>query len=170
MIEHVSSVDVLVNNAAVLLAENEDVLSITPDDYRHTFETNLFGVIEVCRAFVPGWRGRDTAASSTCRQVRDSSRRCLRMRRPTQYRRPRSTHSRGFLRTHLAATESSQTWSIQDGCARIWVVPRRHGRRSKARTRLCGLPRFRTMVLRADYSGTAAQSNGRVVGPQLLRG
>jgi NAD(P)-dependent dehydrogenase (short-subunit alcohol dehydrogenase family) len=46
-------VDVLVNNAAVLLSENSDVLSITADAYRRTFETNLFGVVEVCRAFVP---------------------------------------------------------------------------------------------------------------------
>jgi NADP-dependent 3-hydroxy acid dehydrogenase YdfG len=52
--EQVGSVDVLVNNAAVLLGETDDVLSIAADDYRRTFETNLFGVIEVCRAFVPG--------------------------------------------------------------------------------------------------------------------
>ena len=51
--ERVGSVDVLVNNAAVLLAENDDALSIPPDDYRRTFDTNLFGVIEVCRVFVP---------------------------------------------------------------------------------------------------------------------
>jgi len=51
--EHVGSVDVLVNNAAVLLSENDDVLSIPPDAYRRTFETNVFGVIDVCRAFVP---------------------------------------------------------------------------------------------------------------------
>ena len=49
----VASVDVLVNNAAVLVGENDDVLSIHADEYRRTFETNLFGVIEVCRAFVP---------------------------------------------------------------------------------------------------------------------
>ena len=49
----VGSVDVLVNNAAVLLGENDDALSIPADDYRRTFETNLFGIIEVCRAFVP---------------------------------------------------------------------------------------------------------------------
>ena len=49
----VGGVDVLVNNAAVLLGENDDVLSISADDYRRTFETNLFGVVEVCRAFVP---------------------------------------------------------------------------------------------------------------------
>jgi NAD(P)-dependent dehydrogenase (short-subunit alcohol dehydrogenase family) len=51
--EEVGSVDVLINNAAVLLSENDDVLSIPPDAYRRTFETNVFGAIEVCRAFVP---------------------------------------------------------------------------------------------------------------------
>lgn len=49
----VGSVDVLVNNAAVLLFEEEDVLSIPQDAYRRTFDTNVFGVVEVCRAFVP---------------------------------------------------------------------------------------------------------------------
>jgi NAD(P)-dependent dehydrogenase (short-subunit alcohol dehydrogenase family) len=54
VIAQVGRVDVLVNNAAVLLGENDDVFSIAGDDYRRTFDTNLFGVIEVCRAFVPG--------------------------------------------------------------------------------------------------------------------
>jgi NAD(P)-dependent dehydrogenase (short-subunit alcohol dehydrogenase family) len=53
VMERVGSVDVLVNNAAVLLFENDDVLSIPPDAYRRTFETNVYGVIEVCRAFAP---------------------------------------------------------------------------------------------------------------------
>jgi NAD(P)-dependent dehydrogenase (short-subunit alcohol dehydrogenase family) len=52
--EQLGPVNVLVNNAAVLFGENDDVLSIAADEYRRTFETNLFGVIEVCRAFVPG--------------------------------------------------------------------------------------------------------------------
>jgi NAD(P)-dependent dehydrogenase (short-subunit alcohol dehydrogenase family) len=47
------SVDVLVNNAAVLLFENSDALSIPSDAYRATFDTNVFGVIEVCRVFAP---------------------------------------------------------------------------------------------------------------------
>lgn len=47
------AVDVLVNNAAVLLFENEDALSIPPEGYRKTFDTNVFGVIEVCRVFAP---------------------------------------------------------------------------------------------------------------------
>ena len=46
-------VDVIVNNAAVLLCENDDVLSIPASAYRDTFATNVFGVIEVCRVFAP---------------------------------------------------------------------------------------------------------------------
>src|SRR6185436_5874688 len=39
-------VDVLVNNAAILVAENGDALSIPARDYQRSFETNLFGAIE----------------------------------------------------------------------------------------------------------------------------
>jgi len=51
--ERFGAVDVLVNNAAVLLFEDNDVLSIPADGFRRTFETNVFGVIDVCRVFVP---------------------------------------------------------------------------------------------------------------------
>jgi NAD(P)-dependent dehydrogenase (short-subunit alcohol dehydrogenase family) len=46
-------VAVLVNNAAILRFEDEDVLSIPSEGYRDTFDTNVFGVIEVCRVFAP---------------------------------------------------------------------------------------------------------------------
>lgn len=51
--ERVGPVDVLVNNAAILLSESNEALSIPTDEYRRTFDTNLFGVIDVCRALVP---------------------------------------------------------------------------------------------------------------------
>jgi len=51
--ERVGRVDVLVNNAAILLGESADVLKITADVYRRTLETNLIGAVEVCRVFVP---------------------------------------------------------------------------------------------------------------------
>jgi len=51
--DRLGAVDVLVNNAAVLLFENDDVLSIPTDGYRRTFDTNVFGVIDVCRPFAP---------------------------------------------------------------------------------------------------------------------
>jgi NAD(P)-dependent dehydrogenase (short-subunit alcohol dehydrogenase family) len=47
------SVAALVNNAGLLLFENEPILSIPYEGYRRTFDTNVFGVIEVCRVFVP---------------------------------------------------------------------------------------------------------------------
>ena len=51
--ERVGRLDVLVNNAAVLIAEDKAVLDTTLDEFRRTFEANVFGVASVCRAFVP---------------------------------------------------------------------------------------------------------------------
>ena len=52
--ERMGPIDVLVNNAAVLVRESSEVLSIPADDFRRTFDTNVFGVIDVCRVFAPG--------------------------------------------------------------------------------------------------------------------
>ena len=71
--ERAGSVDVLVNNAAVLLFENDEVLAIPQEAYRDTFETNVFGVIEVCRVFAPGMAqakyGRIVNVSSSAGQL-----------------------------------------------------------------------------------------------------
>jgi NAD(P)-dependent dehydrogenase (short-subunit alcohol dehydrogenase family) len=48
------SVDVLVNNAAILLAESEGVLETPIAQLRATLETNVIGAVAVCQAFVPG--------------------------------------------------------------------------------------------------------------------
>ena len=47
-------VDVLVNNAAVVLAENATMTATRIDDLRKTFETNVVGAVAVAQAFVPG--------------------------------------------------------------------------------------------------------------------
>jgi NAD(P)-dependent dehydrogenase (short-subunit alcohol dehydrogenase family) len=47
-------VDVLVNNAAILVGEGDGVLDVPADDLRRTFETNVFAPIAVSQAFVPG--------------------------------------------------------------------------------------------------------------------
>jgi len=51
-------VDVLVNNAAVLIAEGAALLKSPVAEFRQTFETNVFGVLGVCQAFVPGMMTR----------------------------------------------------------------------------------------------------------------
>jgi NAD(P)-dependent dehydrogenase (short-subunit alcohol dehydrogenase family) len=56
--DRVGAVDVLVNNAAVLLFENSDLLSIPADGFQQTFATNVSGAIEVCRLFVPTMAAR----------------------------------------------------------------------------------------------------------------
>jgi NAD(P)-dependent dehydrogenase (short-subunit alcohol dehydrogenase family) len=58
IVERVGDVDVLVNNAAILLFESSEVLETPLDGFRETFETNCFGVIEVCREFVPAMAKR----------------------------------------------------------------------------------------------------------------
>jgi NAD(P)-dependent dehydrogenase (short-subunit alcohol dehydrogenase family) len=47
-------VDVLVNNAAVLLSEGRDVLSVPLDDFRWSMETNVYGPLLLCQALMPG--------------------------------------------------------------------------------------------------------------------
>ena len=52
-VRRIGPVDVLVNNAAILRHEDAAVLDTPRDGFRQTFETNVFGVIEACRVFVP---------------------------------------------------------------------------------------------------------------------
>jgi NAD(P)-dependent dehydrogenase (short-subunit alcohol dehydrogenase family) len=58
IIEQLGAVDVLINNAAVLLFPDSGVLTIPAEAFHSTFETNLFGVIEVCRVCVPPMANR----------------------------------------------------------------------------------------------------------------
>jgi NADP-dependent 3-hydroxy acid dehydrogenase YdfG len=52
--EQVGSDDVLGNSAGVLLSKNDDVLSITVDDYQRTFERICSPRPKFARASVPG--------------------------------------------------------------------------------------------------------------------
>jgi NAD(P)-dependent dehydrogenase (short-subunit alcohol dehydrogenase family) len=54
----IGEVDVLVNNAAVLVAENEALLNTPIDVLRETFETNAWGALQVCQAFIPSMMRR----------------------------------------------------------------------------------------------------------------
>jgi NAD(P)-dependent dehydrogenase (short-subunit alcohol dehydrogenase family) len=51
--DRVGDVDVLVNNAAVLLAESERLLNTTIETFHETFETNVWGALMLCQALVP---------------------------------------------------------------------------------------------------------------------
>jgi len=66
-------VDVLVNNAAVLIGESRGVLSVPLDELRTTFDANVLGAVAVSQAFVPGMLerryGRVVNVSSTAGQL-----------------------------------------------------------------------------------------------------
>jgi len=51
-------VDVLVNNAAILLDEGQSVLEMSANDLRATFDTNFFGAVAVTEAILPIMRQR----------------------------------------------------------------------------------------------------------------
>jgi NAD(P)-dependent dehydrogenase (short-subunit alcohol dehydrogenase family) len=57
-IERFGRVDVLINNAAVLLDENQELLGVPIDVFRKTLETNVVGAIAVSQAFVPAMISR----------------------------------------------------------------------------------------------------------------
>jgi NAD(P)-dependent dehydrogenase (short-subunit alcohol dehydrogenase family) len=65
---HISQLDVLVNNAAILEDGDSSVLSLSPEIARCTMETNVLGPLRVTQAFVPLLR-----ASSDARVVNVSS-------------------------------------------------------------------------------------------------
>lgn len=54
VLDRFGRLDVLVNNAAVLLQESGSVLRVPVEVYRETMETNLYGPLRLCQAFVPG--------------------------------------------------------------------------------------------------------------------
>jgi NAD(P)-dependent dehydrogenase (short-subunit alcohol dehydrogenase family) len=51
-------VDVVVNNAAILLDEAVDIVDLEAGELRRTFETNVFGAVAVAQAFVAGMVAR----------------------------------------------------------------------------------------------------------------
>jgi NAD(P)-dependent dehydrogenase (short-subunit alcohol dehydrogenase family) len=53
VLKQFARVDILVNNAAVLIGEDSELLAIPIDHFRRTFEANVFGAIAVSQAFVP---------------------------------------------------------------------------------------------------------------------
>ena len=67
------AVDVLVNNAAILLGEHDELLHTSLDDLRVTLDTNLIGATALAQAFVPGMiergYGRVVNVSSTAGQL-----------------------------------------------------------------------------------------------------
>lgn len=51
--ESVNSIDVLINNAGILLDESTPLLKITPSAFSQTFSTNAFGAFFTAQTFLP---------------------------------------------------------------------------------------------------------------------
>jgi NAD(P)-dependent dehydrogenase (short-subunit alcohol dehydrogenase family) len=53
-VRDIAPIDVLVNNAAILLGEDDSILETSWADLTATFTTNVIGAVRVAQAFVPG--------------------------------------------------------------------------------------------------------------------
>ena len=69
--------DVLVNNAGILLDDDKDILTITPEMFESTLRTNTLGTLLVSQAFVPFLKKSDAPrivnVSSTGGQLTDGA-------------------------------------------------------------------------------------------------
>jgi NAD(P)-dependent dehydrogenase (short-subunit alcohol dehydrogenase family) len=62
--------DVLVNNAGIIVDGDNAILEISDEIFRKTLETNTLGALRVTRAFVPPARQKQSAPSDQCLQRR----------------------------------------------------------------------------------------------------
>jgi len=71
----VSELDVLINNAAIIEDDDQDILTIRPDLVARTIETNALGTLRVTQAFIPqllkSAAGRIVNVSSGAGQIND---------------------------------------------------------------------------------------------------
>lgn len=51
--KRVSSLNVLINNAGILLDEGKSILDVSPSDFTQTLQINALGAFQVVRAFLP---------------------------------------------------------------------------------------------------------------------
>ena len=58
VVSDLGGADVLVNNAAILLDEDGDVLTIDIETFRASLEANAIGALRLCQLLVPGMRTR----------------------------------------------------------------------------------------------------------------
>jgi len=62
LVDHVERMlggaDVLVNNAGLLLDENEDVLQVDVEHFRECMDTNVYGPLRLAQGFMPGMIAR----------------------------------------------------------------------------------------------------------------
>ena len=154
------AVDVLVNNAAVLLFENSDVLSIPPDGFRDTFDTNLFGVIEVCRVFVPSMAERGYG------RIVNFSSRAGQLKTMSTYA-PAYSISKAALNafTRILAATCQGRGVLANAVDPGWVRtdmggPSARDPWSRARTRSSGSPCCPTTARAAGFSTIGARSTG----------
>ena len=75
--KQIDRLDVLINNAGIMLDDDKDILAITPEIFENTLRTNTLGALLVSQAFVPFLKKSDAPrivnVSSTGGQLTDGA-------------------------------------------------------------------------------------------------
>ena len=113
--------DVLVNNAGILLDEDKAILTMTPEIFETTMRTNTLGPLLVAAAFEP----------LLDEIFRSAHHQCLEWRRPTGRR-------RRWMGTRLLYFQNGTEWRDRPACRGVaeirgefrlsWLGANRHGR------------------------------------------
>jgi NAD(P)-dependent dehydrogenase (short-subunit alcohol dehydrogenase family) len=159
------SIDVLVNNAGILLGESTHVLDQPIAEFRATFETNVFGAVVVSQAFVPGMvergYGRVVNVSSEAGQLASMS----------TYA-PAYSMSKAALNafTRQLAAATRATGVLVNSACPGWVRTDMGGPAAprsveQGADTSCGWPRSIQAVPPADSSAIAVPSTGSANGP-----
>src|SRR5213596_4307077 len=160
--------DVLVNNAGIIVDGDHAILEIGDELLRKTLETNTLGALRVIRAFVP------LLAKSKAPRVINVSSGGGQLTGGADGWSPAYCISKTAL-NGVTSQEPPHCRSLRSilfaraGCAQTWAEATRRAQSRKARIRLCGWPSMRRRRLPANSCVIAKKFRGDPPSPRLRR-
>ena len=143
--------DTLVNNAGILLDDDKDILTITPEIFETTLRTNTLGALLVSQAFVPFLKKSDAPrivnVSSGGGQLTDGAEGWA-----PAYCISKTALNGVTVQLAAALPKFAINSSVRVGSGRIWVGPTRLGQSQKAPRAWCGSPPTRLKIKPRNFA------------------
>jgi NAD(P)-dependent dehydrogenase (short-subunit alcohol dehydrogenase family) len=159
----IGRLDVLVNNAAILLDEGESIVDVDPHKFEETWRVNTFGAFLMTQRFAPLLRrsghGRVVNVSSGAGQLSSMS-----SYAPSYSTSKAALNAITILFANALRRDGVLVNCADPGwvCAPTWAAARRRAASPKAPTRSSGWRRCRTMGRPAGSFTTGGRSTGEL--------